>query len=356
MSDSEWKAELAGRIFEYDTLPGDFLCTEKEKAFLSSDKCHRSLDFAVTRYFLGCADPVDPADPIRREFMPTTDEFVEKVYETGDPLCEKDYEPIPLLIHRYPDRALFRVTSLCAVYCRFCYRRNMLTEKKYTAADSDIRRIADYISSHRELGELLLSGGDPLVLEDETLDTMIGRLRKARKDIMLRVCSRVPVVLPSRITSSLVALIRRHAPVRIVTQFNHPNEITEPSRKAVASLTNAGVEVYNQTVLLRGINNDSNTLLRLFDELCRMQVTPSYLFQGDLARGTSHFRVPLAEGLRIYDELTSKASGIKLPLYALDLPGGGGKIPLRAPFLRGKKDGWYHFHDHDGKAFAYPAE
>jgi lysine 2,3-aminomutase len=352
----EWKSQLANRIDLPRDLPHGFALTGKEAAFFAPDNSVSTLNFAVTRYFAGCANPLDPLDPLRKQFMPSSYELVVKDYETGDPLCEKQYEAVPFLVHRYPNRALFRVTSTCAMYCRFCYRRALLAEKKFVAGEAEVRRVAEYISSHPEIEELLLSGGDPLTIGDEPLDRMLFALRRARNDIGFRICTRVPVVLPQRITESLVSILKKYKPLRIVTQFNHPNEITDASSRAIGSFTIAGFPVLSQSVLLRGINNDASVLRSLFSGLRRINVVPYYLFQGDLAPGTSHFRVSIDEGVAVYSELERIAEGVPIPEYALDLPGGGGKVPVRAPFLAGKKDGWFLFLDREGKSFLYPAE
>jgi lysine 2,3-aminomutase len=356
MIDSGWRSELSSSTRGREGCPSSFVFSETEKAFFTSDLMQHALDFRVTPYFFELARPGDENDPIRKEFMPRSAEFTGKDYEISDPLCEKEFEVAPLLIHRYPNRALFRATSLCAMYCRFCYRRNMINEKKFVATDSEVQGVIDYISSHTELDELLVSGGDPLVLEDDTIESMISRFRSARKDILIRLCTRMPVVLPARISRDFALRLGKYSPLRVVTQFNHPNELTIRSREAVANLIDAGIPVYNQTVLLREINDDSQTLARLCTSLCGMKVTPYYLFQGDLSKGTSHFRVPLGRGIRIYEELMAAAKGITLPVYALDLPGGGGKVPLRPPYILGIRDGWYELRDKAGKLFKYPAE
>ncbi len=356
MIDLDWNEDLRGRIVKPEMLPADFALTAEEAEYFASAPRPETLDFGVTRSFFGLADGGNADDPIRKEFMPTSRELEEKAYETGDPLCEKKYEAVPLLVHRYVNRALFRVTSLCATYCRFCYRRNMLNERKFVATGEEMRAVADYIASRPKLRELLISGGDPLVLDDERMDFMLGLFREARRDITLRVCTRTPVVLPARITPRLVRILKRHGPVRAVVHFNHPDEIADATRNAISLLVDSGIPVSSQTVLLRSINDDPDVLLGLFGELAKIRVTPYYLFQGDLAKGTSHFRVPLGEGIRIYEELERNKAEVPIPVYALDLPGGGGKVPIRPPYLEGLERGWFRFRDEEGNPFMYPAE
>jgi lysine 2,3-aminomutase len=356
MTEPQWKSQLSRRIASVKDLTDGFTFTSDERKIFEDRHDRISPSLLVTPYFFGLADPADPGDPLRKQFMPTAYELHSKVYETGDPLDEKEFEVAPLLVHRYANRVLFRATTLCAIHCRYCFRRAFLGARKYIATGTEIEAIVRYISSHSEVEEILISGGDPLVLDDDALHAIVLPIRRARKDIMIRLCTRVLSVLPHRITNSLVGFLIDCAPIRVVTQFNHPNEITGRSRHAVSKLVESGISVLAQTVLLKGINDNPHCLSRLFSELVGMHVKPYYLFQGDLACGTSHFRVPLGKGISIYSALEKMATVPGLPVYAVDLPKGGGKVPIRAPFLEKRKGDWYIFKNSDGKEYRYPAE
>jgi lysine 2,3-aminomutase len=243
----------------------------------------------------------------------------------------------------------------CAVYCRHCFRRYFSESRAGSVSDEDLNRIVEYLEDHPLVDEIILSGGDPLTLPDDRIENILEALDRKRKRIF-RIATRVPVVLPGRITGDLAALLSRFAPVWLVTQFNHPAEITEQSRDAVRTLSSHGIPLLNQAVLLKGINDDPEILKTLFHSLVRSGVKPYYLFQGDLARGTSHFRVPLERALKIVEETEKGLSGIAMPNFALDLPGGGGKIRLSRDSICEKTDEWYILKDPNGNRFRYPRE
>jgi len=225
------------------------------------------------------------------------------------------------------------VTDECAVYCRHCFRRHFSGGRRGYLSASELRGVEDYLKEHGEIKELILSGGDPLTLSDRRIEELIRRIRTLRRDLVLRIATRIPVVLPSRISASLVSILSEAAPVFLVSQFNHPREINEASGAALRSLLEGGVSLLNQAVLLRGVNDDVDTLEELFGALVSRQVFSYYLFQADLAAGTSHLRVSIRRGFELMRELRRRLSGVSLPVYALDLPGGGGKIPLTESYL-----------------------
>ena len=241
-----------------------------------------------------------------------------------DPIREETFSPVPNLTHRYEDRVLFLVSDVCPVFCRFCTRKRKVGRHLSVTADT-LEKGIQYIETQSMVRDVLLSGGDPLMLEDEMLEAILGRLRCIKHVEILRIGSRVPATLPARITPHLASLLSRHGPLFVHTHFNHPAELTEEAKEACSLLAGAGIPLANQTVLLRGINDDADTLHTLFRKLLTMKVRPYYLFQADLVRGTAHFQTPLSVGIRIMEELRKRTSPMALPLFAVDLPGGAGK-------------------------------
>ena len=352
----DWKSQLSQRITQPENLPPGFTLSQKEKAFFAGYKKGETLPFSVTPYYLSLIDPFDPDDPVRKQCIPTENEFHIKEYEDADPLYERDYEPVPSLVHRYGNRVLLRATGLCAAYCRHCFRRFITGKWMGRIEGEKLSNIVDYISRHPEIDEVLISGGDPFILDDDVLLSLVRAIRNIRKRLIIRLCTRTPVVLPQRITPSFVDSFAALHPVWVVTQFNHPNEITGQSEEAVKRITSKGIPVLNQTVLLKGINDSPSILCTLFRGLTAILVKPYYLFQGDLACGTSHFRVSLKKGIKIYEDIRKILSGIALPKYTLDLPNGGGKIFLSASCLHDFESGWYRIKNYEGKVCKYPEE
>jgi lysine 2,3-aminomutase len=351
-----WKQQLKQRLRCAEDFHPYFTLRDDEKKFFSESELHDSFAVAVTPYYLSLADPQDPRDPVRNQFMPSAKEFEIKEYESYDPLSEKQCEVAPGLIHRYRNRVLLRVTNLCAVYCRHCYRRGFQSPPYDTINGERLDKVLSFLSSNSGIDELLLSGGDPLILDDEKVLHIIDAVRSLKKKLIIRLCTRIPVVLPQRITRVLCRELKKRTPLWIVTQFNHRQEITDQSTRALSFLTDAGFPVLNQTVLLKGINDSEEELYKLFSNLVILHVKPYYLFQGDLAAGTSHFRVSLEQGLALYRRLKVSLSGITLPFYAVDLPDGGGKVLLTESSII-KKDGkWYCIKNYEGKSYYYPAE
>lgn len=332
-----------------------FTLTEEEKAFFSHQGKEDNLQFLVNPYYASLAEDV-PDDPIRRQFLPLLSEYTILERELTDPLGEKSYSPVPRLIHRYRDRVLLLVTDSCAMYCRHCFRRSFAGHEGRIVSSGEMERIAAYLADHREVNEILLSGGDPLTCTDGRLESILKAIREVRPDMAIRLATRIPVVLPQRITPELVDILRRNGPLWVVTQFNHSREITAQSERAAARLVDGGIPVLNQSVLLRGVNDSVSALEDLFQSLVRLRIKPYYLFQGDLAAGTSHLRVPLKRGRELMKELRTRISGLALPVYAVDMPGGGGKIPLTEDYSVGEDEENYYFRNIEGQEYAYPRE
>jgi len=310
------------------------------------------LPFAVTPYYLSLADPRHPCCPVRRQAIPTAAETRRAPGELVDPLGEETHRPTPAIIHKYPDRVLLLAVERCSVYCRHCTRRRLAGSGR-TVGRRELDEAIAYITRHPAVRDVLLSGGDPLLMSDERLDELLGRLRAIPHVEIVRIGSRMPVVNPMRITPALASVLRRHGPLFLVTHFNHPKEVTADARRACEVLVDAGVPVENQTVLLRGINSSARLLTDLSHRLLRMRVRPYYLHQLDLAEGIEHFRTPLEAGVQILEAMRGFTSGLAIPHLAVDLPKGGGKVTLQPDYrvstdatgtvFRGYRGGSYHY-------------
>ena len=282
----------------------------------------------VTPYYLSLARGFCPSDPIMRQCVPTEDELDFPDAGDEDPLGEERDAPMPGLVHRYADRVLLILSNECAVHCRHCMRKRCWAGRSRRLEREQVELAADYISKHPKVREVLLSGGDPLLLPEDFLVWTLARLQAVANVEVLRIGSRLPVVLPQRLTSEFCALLGEHPPVWLATQFNHPRELTPAAAAACENLLRAGIPVVNQTVLLRGVNDDLTTMRELCTGLLRLRVKPYYLFHGDPVRGTMHFRTGLQAGLEIMDAMGDQASGLALPTLAFDLPAGKGKVRL----------------------------
>ena len=270
-----------------------------------------------------------------------------------DPLAEEELSPVPNLVHKYPDRALLLVCSECAMYCRFCTRKRKVGTPGMAITPRTVRAGLDYLRRTPQIREVLLSGGDPLLLPDQRLDELLAELRAIPSIEVIRIGTRVPCTLPMRVTHDLAAMLARHHPLYINTHFNHPAELTAEASEACRRLADAGIPLACQTVLLRGVNDDAKILRRLMRGLLAMRVRPYYLFQADLTRGTAHFRTTIDTGLAIMRQLIGHLSGMAVPTYALDAPGGGGKIPLTPNYVTGMDDA-LHFTTYRETPCTYP--
>lgn len=293
-----------------------------------------------------------PGDPIWRQAVPDPVEIKDSVCEK-DPLGEENLSPVPNLVHKYPDRVLFLVASSCAMYCRFCTRKRKVGTERMVISQQTLEEGYEYLRQHPQVREVLLSGGDPLLLEDEQIDHILTNLRSIPSIEVIRIGSRVPSVLPMRITQKLVSILRAHHPLYINTHFNHPREITEESSLACNMLADAGIPLGCQTVLLKGVNDQAETIKELMLGLLRIRVKPYYLFQADLTQGTNHFRTPTSTGIEIMRSLYGHISGMAIPTYALDGPGGKGKIPLTPQYIVSEGNELV-FENFQGQVCTYP--
>lgn len=372
----DWHLQRKRTVRSPGDLPESFTLRPEEQQFFdysSSLQNERALDFAVTPYYLSlagdAAEGEDQAgaggkgsvDPVRLQCIPTIQEYNTLPYESRDPISDLKFSPVERLVHRYRDRALILVTDECTVYCRHCFRRHFASSRQGVLTADQLRSCIAYLNSRPEIHEVILSGGDPLTLEDDKILRIIGELRRGvERPLVIRLATRAPVVLPQRITPGLAEALAAEGALYVITQFNHLKEITPASRRAAANLNRAGIPVLNQAVLLRGVNDSVFALAALFQTLLEIRIKPYYLFQGDLAEGTSHFRVPLERGIDLVRRLRRHISGLAMPVYAVDLPEGGGKIPINENYLDGLVDDGegkkYRFTGPDGGPYYYPME
>lgn len=322
-----WKVQLQHAIRDPADLERIFQLTDGERDALRHLSQRGGLPLGITPHFLAQMDVNDPLDPLRVQVVPSAKESEEDDWQRRDPLGEEDHEVVPNLVHRYPDRVLLLVTDRCASYCRFCTRKRLVGQGP-TPTLGDLESALTYIHAHDEIHEVILSGGDALMLTDAKLDRILSRLRQIPHVEIIRLATRMLAFVPDRITSSLLEVIRAHQPVYVLSHFNHPRELSPEAAAAVLRLVDAGVPVLNQTVLLRDVNDDEDTLRTLFRHLTRLRARPYYLHQCDLAPGTRDFRVPLARAMEIVGNLRGHLSGLSMPQLVVDIPGGLGKVPM----------------------------
>jgi len=346
--------QLQDRIRSADDLAGYQYLDEELRRTISRLESGSSLPFCATPYWLSLAEPV-PGDPILAQCVPSPLEFESDPYAVQDPLGEGCHRAVGPLVRQYRSRALLRASGECAVNCRHCFRRSLLPNERGFITPEDQKAAAEWLGGRPEIREILVSGGDPLVASDARIESLLSALRNARPDALLRVCTRCPSTLPMRFTPRLLEIFRAHRPLRVVAHFNHPKELSPLADEALGSLIDAGIPVSVQTVLLRGINDDADVLEELFSGLLGRGAEPYYLFQGDLALGTAHLRCPLSRGLEIYAELRGRLSGLELPRYAVDAPGGGGKVYLPEGIV-GREGDMYILETPSGSRAAYPAD
>ena len=330
--DWRWQARHSIRELSlFETLL-DVRFPESEKKALQ--KTLDKFPLAITPYYLSLINTQDMAnDPIYRQAFPCPAELHTMPHDMVDPLHEDHDCPTPGITHRYPDRVLFLISNMCAMYCRHCTRKRRVGDIDSVPDWDTIQQGIDYIRRTPQVRDVLLSGGDPLILPDEQLDRILGQLRAIEHVEIIRIGSRTPVVLPYRITDELVAMLRKHHPLWLNTHFNHPREMTFSARAALTKLADAGIPLGNQSVLLAGVNDCPRIMRRLVHKLVQNRVRPYYLYQCDLSEGLSHFRTPVGKGIEILESLIGHTTGFCVPTYVIDAPGGGGKIPIMPNYL-----------------------
>ena len=328
---NDWKWQVKNRIETLEELNKYISLTEKEQEGVR--KSLQTLRMAITPYYLSLIDPNDPNDPVRRQAIPTEAETHISAADLQDPLHEDEDSPTPGLTHRYPDRVLLLITDMCSMYCRHCTRRRFAGQNDCESPSERIQKAIDYIAKTPTVRDVLLSGGDSLMVNDEMLESIIKRLRAIPHVEIIRIGSRTPVVCPQRITDKLVNMLKQYHPIWLNTHFNHPNEMTPEASAALARLANAGIPLGNQTVLLRGVNDCVHVMKRLVHQLVKNRVRPYYIYQCDLSMGLEHFRTPVSKGIEIIEGLRGHTSGYAVPTFVVDAPGGGGKTPVMPNYV-----------------------
>ncbi len=349
----DWHWQLKHRVCTREVLSQIIRPTLEEERGVEKSKGRMSM--AITPYFATLMDPEDPTCPIRRQAVPVSAESIASPHEMTDPCAEDRDSPAPHLVHRYPDRVLLLATDHCAMYCRHCTRRRLVGDHEAKAEDPTTRFDAaiEYIRQNRKVRDVLISGGDPLTLEDEELENLIQKIRSISHVEFLRIGTRVPVTLPQRITEKLANMLKKYSPIWMSIHFNHPKEITKRCKIACDMLTESGIPLGSQSVLLKGINDRPYIMRKLVHELLQARVRPYYIYQCDPVRGTQHFRTPVAVGINIMEKLRGHTSGYAVPTYVIDGPGGGGKIPVGPNYILSQAKGKYVLRNYKGKIYTY---
>lgn len=353
---NDWRWQISHRITSLEELAQVIDLNQEEKEAIS--KSLGTLRMAITPYYASLMSPDDPDCPIRKQAVPVSLEWQDFEYELEDPLHEDVDSPVPGITHRYPDRILFLVTDQCSVYCRHCTRRRFAGTHDQARSRGQLEQALDYVRRTPTIRDVLLSGGDSLCTGDSFLEHLLDELRRIRHVEIIRIGTRTPVVMPQRITDNLCAIIKKYHPIWLNTHFNHPKEITEESQQACARLADAGIPLGNQTVLLRGVNDCPYVIKDLVHQLLQMRVRPYYLYQCDLSPGIEHFRTSVAKGIEIIELLRGHTSGLAVPTFVIDAPGGGGKIPVNPQYLISQSEQKVILRNYEGVICTYtePAE
>ena len=312
------------------------------------------LPVGITPYYMSLLDRINPADPLRKTVIPSTAEFVRMPGEADDPLGEDGHSPVPGLVHRYPDRVLLLALDFCSTYCRYCTRSRVVGHGEILPKKDRLEAIFDYLRGATQVRDVLISGGDPLALSEDRLDWILSNLRSIPHIEFVRIGTKMPAVLPQRITPQLTRVLRKYHPLYMSVHFLHPDECTPESRRACERLADAGIPLGSQTVLLQGVNDSVDTMKQLVHRLLQMRVRPYYLYQCDPISGSSHFRTPVSKGLEIIQGLRGHTTGYAVPTYVIDAPGGGGKIPLQPDSVVGRDGDDLLLKNFEGKVFRYP--
>lgn len=345
-----WRWQLSNRINTVEEFEKVIRLTESERRALSAKQLFR---VDITPYFISLIDPDDPDDPIRKQVVPTDAELTPFTAMMEDSLAEDRHSPVPGLVHRYPDRVLMLVTTQCASYCRYCTRSRIVGDPSATFSRAEFEMQLEYLKRTPQVRDVLLSGGDPLVLAPKILDEILSRLREIPHIEIVRIGSRVPVFLPMRVTDELCDMLQKYHPLWMNIHVNHPNEISAELEQACDRLTRAGIPLGNQAVLLAGVNDNVHIQRDLVQKLVRIRVRPYYLYQCDLVEGAGHFRTPVAKGLEIMEGLRGHTSGYAVHQYIIDAPGGGGKIPVMPNYLISMSDHKVVLRNYEGYITTY---
>jgi lysine 2,3-aminomutase len=349
----DWQWQLRRRVTtlaQLERLLPSLTQTERAGTILADTK----LAVAITPYFFNLIDPVDESCPIRRQVVPRLEETTTAPWELTDPCGEERHSPVPGLVHRYPDRVLLLVTDRCAGYCRYCTRSRLVSNATGYDFDPQFDRQLAYIASTPAIRDVLLSGGDPLLLSDDKLEQLLSRVRAIRHVEFVRIGTRIPIFLPQRVTPALCAMLRRFHPLFVSVHANHPRELTTEARDALGRLADAGIPLGSQTVLLKDVNDDVTVMKALMQKLLMCRVRPYYLYQCDLVAGSAHLRASVRKGLELMAGLRGHTTGYAVPQYFIDLPGGGGKVPISPEYILHRDAERILFRNYEGDVFEYP--
>ncbi|PID28465.1 MAG: lysine 2,3-aminomutase [Candidatus Cloacimonadota bacterium] len=348
---NDWRWHIRNRISSAEELRKYIDLTPEEEKVFENNKF--SFRMAITPYYMSLINENNPNDPVRLQAIPKIFESYINESDMTDPLHEDTDSPVPGLTHRYPDRVLLLLTDQCSMYCRHCTRRRTAGERDAPMPKKQVDAAIEYIKAHPEVRDVILSGGDPLCLSDERIDEVLSKVSAIEHVDIIRIGSRTPVVLPQRITDSLINVLKKYPPVYVNTHFNHVNEISEEAKTAVAKLVNNGIVVGNQSVLLKGINDHPRVMKNLVHELVKNRIRPYYIYQCDLSTGISHFRTPVSRGIEIIESLRGHTSGLCVPTFVVDAPGGGGKIPVQPNYIISNAPGRVILRNYEGFITTY---
>jgi lysine 2,3-aminomutase len=349
---NDWRWQLRNRIRSLAGLERVFELSEDEREAVAQLGGH--LPVGITPYYASLIDRDDPRDPLRLTMIPVRDELILHPGEFADPLAEDHSSPVPGLVHRYPDRVLFLVTNFCATYCRYCTRARLVGQTGEFHFNTEQQQTAiDYIAAHPEIRDVLLSGGDPLSMDDRRLDWLLTRLREIPHVEFVRIGTKIPAVLPQRVNDSLTQMLRKFHPLWLSVHFMHPAELTPEVAQACERLADAGIPLGSQTVLLKDVNDDVETMRRLNHGLLKIRVRPYYLYQCDPIQGSAHLRTPVEKGLEILEGLRGHTTGYAVPHFVIDAPGGGGKIPLVPDYRVGRDGDDVVLRNYEGRTYRY---
>lgn len=349
---NDWQWQTSHRIRSLAQLESMLCLSEDERAAFTGTET--VLPLGITPYYMSLVSRDDPDQPIRRTVIPTVHETAHTKGEADDPLGEDGMSPVPGLVHRYPDRVLLLLSDFCSTYCRYCTRSRVVGHGGIYPSRNRLERAFAYIEQTPSIRDVLLSGGDPLMLGEEKLSWILSRLRQIPHVEIVRIGTKVPAVLPQRITQRLVRMLRQYHPLWMSLHFTHPDECTPEALRACTMLADAGIPLGSQTVLLKGVNDSLETMRSLVHNLLKMRVRPYYLYQCDPITGSAHFRTPIAKGLEIIRGLRGFTSGYAVPTYVVDAPGGGGKIPLMPDYVVGREDDALVLRNYENRLYRYP--
>jgi len=348
---NDWHWQVKNRITDVETLQKVIDINDEEKKEIESSL--NTLRMAITPYYASLMDYSDRDCPIRKQAVPTAKELNMGNADMEDPLHEDVDSPVPGLTHRYPDRVLLLITDQCSMYCRHCTRRRFAGVTDKSMPMNQIDKAVKYIKNNEKIRDVLLSGGDALLVSDDKLEKIIKKLRAIEHVEIIRIGTRTPVVMPQRITDGLVEMLKKYHPIYLNLQFNHPKEITETVQKAIEKLNYAGIPVGNQSVLLKGINDQPSIMKKLVQQLLYIRIKPYYLYQCDLSKGIEHFRTSVSKGIEIIESLRQHTTGMAVPTYVIDAPGGGGKIPISPQYMVSQAENKVILRNYEGNIYAY---